>query len=655
MTVEGRDALMVYDPDTGHFTQSLAPVRGELHEELKSYWSTHELNEILQRLRQKPIVEPRDLNGRSEFDEPHICVENGVLNLFESELKDHSPEYRFVDRVPQTFDPDASTEPYEEFLNDVTAREADWKAMMEMAGHALVPDANERYKKFLILTGDSDNGKSVFFSRVKELLEGVDGEENNVMSVKLSKIASQRFSKKAVYGSMANVAGEIDGKKIRNTADLKDITGGDEQEIEPKGGESFSDTINSTLMFAANDPPIIGERDKSAIATRIVPVELPYQFVEDPDGPMQKQRRPERELEDELCTDEAMSGFLNLALDGIQRLEENHGDVSLPEPPMERLKKYEKAADPMKEFAAECLANEDGEYVAKADVTSIYKEFAADNDYETGSNIHSVLHGVLQGTKELNYTTSRPEPADYASTSLPLRPWSERKRVLDRVTLTEKGLEYAEMAGLLVDATEADGEDKDYIPLSELTETRKQFVTLEATAVTVRPGRGENGPEGNVVLDDGEEMAEVTFWESHPSEYGVEEGGEYRIEGLKLNYQGQQISLQSVDGVTEAVPLGEVPSDGPSPGGDGEQSSLSDADAAADGGETIPEDAEGAEANAKRIANYLAREGEAKSRASLAGHFNGKMDSDEFDAAMDKAVTKGLIVHAGADDYEANR
>jgi Predicted ATPase len=264
------------------------------------------------------------------------------------------------------YEKDADTSVYEEYFDDWTQREADKKSLIEMVGHALVPDANERFKKFLMLTGDADNGKSVFFRCVKQLLNGPGGAEQNVSNVKLSKMATQRFSNNSVYGNMANVAGEVDGKKIRNTAALKDITGGDAVEIEPKRKDSFFDTINATMMFAANDPPILGERDKAAIASRIVPVNLPYAFVNNPSGndPFEKQRRPESELEDELLTDEALSGLLRLAVDGVQRLAENN-DVSLPESPMQRLRQYERRADPMRQFGHKCLTNKDGDYVVK--------------------------------------------------------------------------------------------------------------------------------------------------------------------------------------------------------------------------------------------------------------------------------------------------
>jgi putative DNA primase/helicase len=164
----------VYNPDTGTYTPELSKtgVFGHITDELREHWSTHELNEITSRLKQDSIIECRQFNGRQQFDDPHVCVTNGVLNLFTGELKPHSPEYYFIVRVPVPYHTDANTSVSEQYFDDWTQRKADKQTLIEMVAHTLVPDANERYKKFLILTGDADNGKSVFFRCIRTLLNG---------------------------------------------------------------------------------------------------------------------------------------------------------------------------------------------------------------------------------------------------------------------------------------------------------------------------------------------------------------------------------------------------------------------------------------------------------------------------------------------------
>ncbi len=646
ITVDEEDTLYVYNEDTGLFSDELGRVHAEIFDGLDpgGHWTRHEKNEVVAGLKQTNVVQKRELNAGGR-DAPLRCVANGVLDVVERELHEHSPEYRFTRRVPVEYDPEASTEPYREFVDRMVEREADREALFEMVGHTLLPGANDRHRLFLILTGGTTNGKSEFFKRVRALLNGPDRTERNTASVKMSKLAQNRFSQHAIYGSLANIAGEIDGKKIRNTANFKDVTGGDEVELEPKGQESFFDTVDSTQMFAANDPPILGERDKEAIAERIVPIELPYKFVEKPDGPMEKEKIPKRELETDLETPEALSGFLNLALAGIGRLEEQN-DVSLPECPAERLQMYEETADPMREFGERCLQNDPDDYLVKADVTTLYKQFAADRGDEISQNVSSTLHDVLRGAPDLNYTDSRPESPDYSDTDLPLRGWGERKRVVERVTLTEEGLEYAEAAGL-VDAAAGEADEPDVLTPGGVTPD------VAGNTGRVPAVRGEVAAEyedryGNDIItlrgDDGTEI-DVRA-----------EGAELPRTGEVVRVVGARLDTDELGAVELVVrPTTDVvverdettADDGPDP----DQTTVDRAETAADGGVAV-------EGDLKRVADALRESGAtapgtavgvatvfATSPATKIG------DGDRVEELLEKGARAGRFADTGDGGY----
>ena len=640
MTLAESDELRLYDAEKGIYTPKTGPINGEIRDGLGENWSTHERREIVAGLRQKPVVEQSELNGEA-LDGPHICVENGVLNLFTRELKDHSPEHYFTRRVPVTFDPDADTAPYREFVDEIVERDADRKALFEMVGHALMPDANERYKKFLILTGDADNGKSVFFRRVKALLDGPAGEEQNTASVKLSKLAQNQFSNYSLYGTKANIAGEIDGKRIQNTAAIKDITGGDTIEIEPKGKDSFFTPINSTLMFAANDPPIIGKRDKEAIRSRIVPIELPYTFVADPDDELEKQAKPERELKDELETPEALSGFLNLALDGLERLEENAGDVSLPETPKERLRKYERTADPMREFGERCLTNDPDAYLVKADVTTLYREFVNAEGYETGENVHNVLHNVLRGVPGLNYTESRKRSPSYADVDLPLRGWDERKRVVNRVSLTDEGLKHAESAGIVRKRPE-NGDSADEkatlkageVDLSDTVTDKSELPPVRGTVAAV--WRGRYSVEAEIVSEEGSVDMEIRGFDA-PGDVPLSGGVEYEISGLRARNPNGEAPYVEFRPTSTPETINR-------PGEETETEQA--AEAAADGGDE-PEQA------TRAIVELVAAADEPLSMSSIVQRVE-IADVGKAKRAFEKAKSDGRITEVGDDSYVAD-
>jgi putative DNA primase/helicase len=436
---------------------------------------------------------------------------------------------------------------------------------------------------------------------------------------------------------MANIAGEIDGKMIRNTADLKDITGGDTMEIEPKGGESFSDTMNTTLMFAANDPPIIGNRDKGAIATRIVPVELPYRFTSDPSGPMEKKKVPESVLEEELATPEAMSALLELALDGIERLENNEGDVSLPESPKERLALYEGEADPMKKFGQTCLTSHPSDYVVKADVTRIYEEWAEENGHETGQNVHSALHGALE------FQDAQPRNPDYSGTSLPLRPWEERQRVLSRVTLTEEGLLYAEKAGLVVEEEEEENTTRGLAALS-----RGEQGTIKARiGGFIKPKSwlaAEGWLEDETPFKPNFEVREELDG-SNPME-GVKKGDLVTIHGAEVKTDDDVRYVEI--GPKCSVEIVEEADTGPDP-----DAHHSDAQAAADGGEETEEGTSEPEAaEDEEPAEDADTDGEYEDwRVDLADAYRATSDGD----GADKGKLKVALADRGREFDAAHR
>jgi len=687
MTIDEYDQLHIYDEATGTYAPELAEVRGEVKDGLGKHWSTHEKNEILARLRQSPRPSVDDLNG-ADFDNPHICVKNGVLDIFAEEVKEHSPGYYFTDRLPVAYDTEADTSAYDEFLDELTDRPEDKQALLEMVGHAITPDAYSRgWQKFLILTGDTNNGKSVFFSRVQSLLNGPDGEEGNTANVKLAKIARNQFSNNSVYGKWANIAGEIDGKKIRATASIKDITGGDPVEIEPKGEDSFFDALDATFMFAANDPPIIGERDKAAIASRIVPVELPNTFVDNPDGDGEKQKKSEAELRDWLDTEEALTGFLRLAVEGANRFRES-GDVSLPETNEERLRMYERNADPMREFGERCLKNSDGDYLVKADATTIYKEFASSLGHEVGQNTNKTLHNVLRGLPDLNYTDSRPRSPDYTDTSMDLRGWDERKFVINRVRLTEEGLKYAEKAGLIEEETDGT-EAPEYleagaVDLSADVSDRETLPPVRGTVAAVWENRfGQAVTE--LMDEDGSVDIQIVGFGS-PDAVPLSSGVEYELEGLRArNPAGEEsyVEFRPTTTVERREEPGEIdshgqdPDDGPDGDSDeeiagpqGEASAVEGMaaearEAAADGGEDTDEtddsdadntedttDYEGVTGKVREHLRVNVEEGEQVTAPSVAGKLAGSDTPGQVKDALNNLATKGLLEKTGGGMYK---
>jgi P4 family phage/plasmid primase-like protien len=412
--------IWVYHPAEGIYDRAgETHIRETLERNLGALKDVNETRQIIEKVKDRTWID-REAFDRAESNPRLLCVENGVLNLVTRKLHDHSAEYMFKTRAPVEYDPEAGGEEIRSFAHEVTGREGDAKALMEVAGLSLWSD-HSLYPAFVVLIGDGGNGKGVFGDALTALL----GEEN-VSGVDLHDLSSNRFAVAPLENKYANLGEDIPGAKVSDLSTLKAITGGDRMYVERKHEDGYEAEIRATPIFSVNEPPTFGERSR-ALKRRLVPIEFPYDFADDPgDG----EKKKDRNRADKLTTDEALSGFLNEALDGLDRLREN-GDFSLPEDKDERLERYEKKADPIAAFGDECLESVNEGYVTKEAVYKAYVEFCEEKEIEAKRK--ATFYRELRRATPLNLQDPYVRLGDDED--------KDRVRALRGVFLTPKGRE----------------------------------------------------------------------------------------------------------------------------------------------------------------------------------------------------------------------
>lgn len=615
LTPEDTEELHIYDPDLGIFDRSAEFVVGrKLDRNMGSHYSQHEKQEIIGRLKEHK-VEREDLEAGHK-DGHYVCVENGVLDLDRRELRDHSPDYLFTTRLPHEYDPGADGSRVLEFLQDVTRRDEDWKTMVEMVGNCLLD--NYEYESFLVLFGEGSNGKSTWYEVVREFL----GDEN-VTSMSLQQITDTRFAASNLVGKWANIGEDLPEKKIQDLGTLKDLTGGGETHVEPKGKQGFDFRNRAKMMFAANRPPVLGERTK-AVSRRLLPIRLPYQFTTDPDDDHKDAQK--EGLLDELTTDEQMSGLLNLALDGLERLRAT-GEFSLPEDHEQRLEYYEQYSDHIKNFAVNCLENKTGNDETKETIYNAYTAFCEEHGYEMVNA--SVFWTQLRKTT-LNISERRPSGGD-------------RRRIITNIAFTDFGAEYVDEYSVPTDSSDtiaslAPGDDG---------------VRVEGEVVAVEDDTPEPIAQKVTLRDTTDEIV-VTAWDD-ANVAELDEGECYRLKNVSVGeHDGhREIMIQQHSAVESIKPgVGNAPSADP---GHNEQ-----LDAAADGGQNDTGTADtsaddGGLTSIKPKAVQYVREQESEHpdgvpREMVLGHLvaNGA-GPDAAQSAIDSALEDGRLLEPESD------
>jgi putative DNA primase/helicase len=196
------------------------------------------------------IIKRRNKIDRYDFQPPKkkICFKNGVYDLEEEELLDHSPEYFFTQKVPWNYRADAEADYILDFLSDLVYSEEDIKTLREIIGYCLIPDYP--IAKAFMLIGKGNNGKSRFLDLVREVI----GQEN-VTDKGLQTLEQSRFASSQLEGRLACIDDDLSSNRLTNTDTMKKLTGGSYIDAEIKYGGQYSFKNYAKLVFACNELP----------------------------------------------------------------------------------------------------------------------------------------------------------------------------------------------------------------------------------------------------------------------------------------------------------------------------------------------------------------------------------------------------------------
>jgi putative DNA primase/helicase len=226
-------------------------------------------------------------------------LESGLLNVRTRRLFPHSPEFLSTIRVPIAFDKEAACPEIEKFVGEVCPEDAIPLAW-EIHGDLLTPDRS--VQKTICLLGEGGNGKSVFLDLASRFV----GTEN-VCHLSLQGLEAVLFGRAALPQAgkhLSRPAGRAFGEAI---------TGCDRITAEVKYRDSFEFAPFVRLLFSANRLPASSDASQAFFDRWLI---VPFQS-----GFCQTRREvPRRILQWRSCSPTELSGALNKALDGLERV-----------------------------------------------------------------------------------------------------------------------------------------------------------------------------------------------------------------------------------------------------------------------------------------------------------------------------------------------
>lgn len=233
-----------------------------------------------------------------------IVVANGILDVVTKELIPHTPKLFIETRLPMKYYKDAKCAHIEQFIIEVVGKEQE-PLIQEILGYCLYKALP--YHKSIMLIGGGANGKSTLLHLIEKFL----GAEN-VSHTTLQALCTNRFSTAQLYGKLANICDDLPNTALKQTSMFKMLTGGYKVEGQKKFKNPFDFQNYAKLIFSANQVPESVD-DTIAFFRRWILIACNNLFIGESCNP---------KILDEITTPEEMSGLLNYALEGLQRLQE---------------------------------------------------------------------------------------------------------------------------------------------------------------------------------------------------------------------------------------------------------------------------------------------------------------------------------------------
>ena len=230
-----------------------------------------------------PIL-PKELDTNPWF----LNVQKGTLDLRTGELKPHDPSDYITKLAPVEYDPDATSDLWESFLDKITGKDEELKGFLQLTvGYSLTGDTGEEVLFFV--HGPTNTGKSTFMEAVKATLGEYATTSDFETFLKRRGDAGIRNDIARLAGARLVVSIEVDeGKKLAEGL-IKQVTGGDTVTARFLNREFFEFLPQFKLWLAANNKPSVNPTDK-AMWKRILLVPFIHEVPEAERDPEVKRR-----------------------------------------------------------------------------------------------------------------------------------------------------------------------------------------------------------------------------------------------------------------------------------------------------------------------------------------------------------------------------
>lgn len=290
-----------------------------------------------------------------------INFRNGLYDWTLGRLREHDPDVPTTVQLQVPYDPDATCPTFDRFLAEIVPADM-ITPVWELIGYLLY--SGNPLHKAVMFVGKGRNGKGTLIRVILALLG-----QSNVTTVSLQDLVNTRFRSAQLFGKIANIAGDIDGSYLENTALFKAITGGDTIQAEHKNRDPFDFTPWAVPLFSANKIPAASDTTAGYLSRWFV-VPFPHSF----------EGREDRTLDDKLADPSELAGVAAKAVRHLPQLLAR-GDFELGESAREAKADFTRKVDQVRTWYDECCAPDADRWNNRTHLYGAYKAWCARDGY----------------------------------------------------------------------------------------------------------------------------------------------------------------------------------------------------------------------------------------------------------------------------------
>ncbi len=295
----------------------------------------------------------RELNSNPNI----INVKNGLLNVIDGTLSEHTQEYLSTVQLAVNFTPEAKCPRFLQYLDESFEEKEQITLVQEMLGYFLIPV--NRAQKCFVIVGEAGAGKSKLLLVLNELLLG----KENVSNVSWQAL-NERFKTAELFGKLANIFADLPTKNIDDNGIFKALVGEDYLTVEKKNKNPFSFQPYARLLFSCNSIPRNYGDKSEGFYRRLIILRFKHAVPEDKKDPdLMEKFRAEAD------------GIFLFALAGLKRLMNQNFKFSETETNRAELQRYREESNSVLSFVKDCCEIDTAAEAVRIEIYNQYKSY----------------------------------------------------------------------------------------------------------------------------------------------------------------------------------------------------------------------------------------------------------------------------------------